>query len=265
MTDTDRELLRATFGQDAELYDQARPGYPNQLFADLAQLAGLTPQSRVLEIGCGTGQATRPLAQLGCTIVAVELSPDMATVARHNLRDFPNVTIEVSPFEDWTPPALPFDLVVSATAFHWIDPDIRFQKAADILRPGGTLAVIYSDHVAGGTERFFIDVQDCYERFDPKTPPGLRLTPAADLTDDSSEFDRSQRFGPAQFRRYEWEQAYTTRSYLDVLMTYSPTRSLPEANRKALLSCIGGLIDRDHNGQVSKRYLTQLTLAHKTT
>ncbi len=263
MTDADRELLRATFGQDAELYERARPGYPAQLFTDLAQLAGLTPRSRVLEIGCGTGQATRPLAQLGCTIVAVELSPEMAAVARRNLHDFPNVTIEVAPFEEWTAPAAPFDLVVSATAFHWIDPELRFHKAADLLRPGGALAVIYSEHVAGGTERFFVDAQDCYERFDPKTPPGLRLTPAADLADDPSEFDRSRRFGPARFRRYEWEQAYTTRSYLDLLMTYSPTRSLPHPARTALLSCIGGLIDRDHHGQVRKRYLTQMTLAHK--
>ncbi len=263
MTDTDRELLRATFGQDAHLYDQARPGYPDQMFADLARLAGLSPRSRVLEIGCGTGQATRPLARLGCTVVAVELSPAMAAVARRNLHDLPNVTIEVSSFEEWAPPASPFDLVLSATAFHWIDPEIRVGKAADVLRPGGSLAVIYSEHVAGGTERFFRDAQDCYERFDPKTPPGLRLTPAADIPDDSSEFDRSQRFGPAEFRRYEWEQPYTTRGYLDLLMTYSPTRSLPQPARDGLLACLASLIDRNHDGRISKRYLTQLALAHK--
>jgi SAM-dependent methyltransferase len=263
VTDTDRELLRATFGQDADLYDQARPGYPDQMFADLAQLAGLNPQARVLEIGCGTGQATRPLAQLGCTIVAVELSHEMAAVARRNLHDFPNVAIEVSPFEDWPPPATPFDLVLSATAFHWIDPDIRVGKAADVLRPDGTLALIHSEHVAGGTEGFFVDAQSCYERFDPKTPPGWRQVPAADVPDDSTEIDASQRFGPARFRRYEWEQSYTTRGYLDLLMTYSPTRAMPQPTRDGLLSCLGGLIDRDHNGQISKRHLTQLTLAHK--
>ncbi|MDI6106014.1 class I SAM-dependent methyltransferase [Actinoplanes sp. NEAU-A12] len=223
MTDTDRERLRTTFGEDADLYDRARPGYPPQLFQDLTVLAGLTPRSRVLEIGCGTGQATYPLAQLGCTIVAVELSTDMAAVARRNLLHFPNVTIEVAPFENWTPPATPFDLVVSATAFHWIDPDIRVHKAADVLRPDGTLALIHNEHVAGGTEQFFIDAQTCYERFDPKTPPGWRQEPAADIPNDSSDIDGSQRFGPAQFCHYEWEQSYTTRSYLDLLMTYSPT------------------------------------------
>ncbi|GIG87084.1 class I SAM-dependent methyltransferase [Plantactinospora endophytica] len=264
MTDIDRELLRATFGQDADLYDRARPGYPDQMFADLVALAGLGPQSRVLEIGCGTGQATRPLARLGCTVVAVELSAEMAAVARRHLRDFPNVTVEVAAFEEWTPPLTPFDLVVSATAFHWIDPDVRVGKSADVLRLGGTLALIHSEHVAGGTERFFVDAQGCYERFDPRTPPGLRQTPAADIPDDPSEFDRSGRFGPARFRRYEWEQTYSTRAYLDLLMTYSGTRSLPRPAREGLLECLAGLVDRDHDGQVSKRYLTRLTLGQKT-
>lgn len=264
MTDADRELLRAVFGQDAARYDRARPGYPEPMFADLARFAGLTARSRVLELGCGTGQATGPLARIGCTIVAVELSAEMAAVAHRNLREHPNVSIEVAPFERWTPPASPFDLVLSATAFHWIDPEIRAGKAADVLRPGGTLAVIHSEHVAGGTGQFFVDAQACYERFDPRTPPGLRLTPSADIPDDAGEFDRSGRFGPARFRRYEWEQEYDTRGYLDLLMTYSVTRSLPRPARDRLLACLGGLIDRDHGGRISKRYLTRLTLVSKT-
>jgi SAM-dependent methyltransferase len=263
VTGTERETLRTVFGEDADLYDRVRPGYPEQLFTDLAACAELGPASRVLELGCGTGQATRELARFGGSVVAVELSPRMAAVAGRNLAGFPNVTIEVSAFEDWTPPAAPFDLVVSATAFHWIDPRIRVGKAARVLRPGGTLAVIHSEHVAGGTERFFVDAQDCYERFDPKTPPGLRLTAAADMPDDASEFDRSGRFGAARFCRYEWEREYTTGEYLDLLMTYSGTRSLPPPARDQLLACLGGLIDRDHNGRISKRYLTRLTLAHR--
>ncbi|MBE1488991.1 class I SAM-dependent methyltransferase [Plantactinospora soyae] len=235
------------------------------MFDDLVLLAGLSPQSRVLEIGCGTGQATRPLARLGCTIIAVELSPELAAVARRNLQEFPNVTVEVSPFERWTPPTTPFDLVFSATAFHWIDPDIRVDKAADVLLPGGTLAVVHSEHVAGGTENFFADMQACYETFDPRTPPGLRATPAADIPDDPTEFERSTRFGPARFRRYEWEQGYTTSEYRDLLMTYSGHRTLPQPARDGLLACIANLIDRDHRGQISKRYLTRLAMVHKAT
>src|SRR6185312_4726413 len=103
MTATDREMLRTTFGQDAELYDQWRPLYPPQLFTDLATLADLGPNARVLEIGCGTGQATLPLAQRGCQVLAMDLSPAMAAVARRNLAEFPDVTVVAAAFEDWPP------------------------------------------------------------------------------------------------------------------------------------------------------------------
>lgn len=70
-------------------------------------------------------------------------------------------------FESWPLLEEPFDAVVSATAFHWIDPAMRMAKAADALRSDGALAVVRSQHVMGGTEEFFVEVQRCYERFDP--------------------------------------------------------------------------------------------------
>jgi SAM-dependent methyltransferase len=251
----DREALRWKFGEDAELYDRSRPGYPAELFADLP-----AAPARVLEIGCGTGQATVPLARLGHEVVAVELSPDMAAVARRRLASFPNARVEVSAFEDW-PLDGRFDLVLSATAFHWLDPDVRMAKAADALRPGGRLAVVSTHHVKGGTEVFFAEAQRCYERFDPDTPPDLSLQPAFEVPTEPEEFDRSGRFGPVRFNRYEWEQDYRTDEYLDLLMTYSNHRALPAADREGLLACLRRLIDEEHGGRIAKRYLTELAIA----
>ncbi|MEU8268933.1 class I SAM-dependent methyltransferase [Sphaerisporangium sp. NPDC049002] len=264
MVESDRERLRETFSEDAELYDQARPGYPPEVFEDLADLAGTRAGCRVLEVGPGTGQATVPLAERGCQIVAVELGAAMAVVARRNLERFPLVNVVTSAFEEWPLPEQPFDVVLSATAFHWIDPAVRVGKAADALRVGGALATIATHHVAGGSEDLFREVQHCYERFDPSTPPGLRLLPSSDIPADSAELDGSKRFGPAVFRRYEWELSYSTARYLDVLRTYSGHRMLEEGARDGLLSCIGSLIER-HGGQISKRYLTELRVAHRLT
>jgi SAM-dependent methyltransferase len=111
-----RERLRASFDKAAELYDRARPRYPAALFEDLADLTGIGPGSRVLEIGPGTGQATLPLAERGCRVVAVELGPDLAAVARRNLARFPTVEVVTAAFEDWPLPSEPFDLVLAATA-----------------------------------------------------------------------------------------------------------------------------------------------------
>jgi SAM-dependent methyltransferase len=265
MTEEQRERRRATFDEAAELYDRARPRYPRALFDDLAGLTGIGPGSRVLEIGPGTGQATLPLAERGCRVVAVELGADLAAVARRNLARFPTVEVVTAAFEDWPLPAEPFDLVLAATAFHWIDPAVRVARAADALRPGGALATVATHHVAGGEEPFFTEVQDCYVRWDPETPPeGTPLKAAADIPSSSEELDRSGRFGPATFRRYEWELPYTTAGYIEVLLTYSGHRALDPEARSGLLDCIAHLIDHGYGGRITKRYLTELRVAFTT-
>ncbi|HEY2791543.1 MAG TPA: class I SAM-dependent methyltransferase, partial [Micromonosporaceae bacterium] len=247
MTSSDDYVrLRRTFNEDAQRYDRARPRYPLQMFDDLA--AAIPPGSRVLEIGCGTGQATVALAERGYRIVAVELGAQMATVARRNLARFDSVEVITAAFEDWPLPGEPFDVVFSATAFHWVDPAVRVSKSADALRPGGVLATVGTEHIAGGSEAFFIAVQDCYERFDPATPTGLRQQSASDIPHDDQELASSGRFGSAQFHRYERELSYTTAEYRDLLLTYSGHRALPAAQRHGLLNCIAGLIDGTHGG-----------------
>ncbi|MFI6936878.1 class I SAM-dependent methyltransferase [Streptomyces sp. NPDC050287] len=261
--ETRRVHLSRTFDEDAELYDRARPGYPPELFDDLTEVAGVGPGCRVLEVGAGTGKATLSLAERGCRITAVELGASMAAVARRNLAGFEAVEIVTADFETWSLPQEPFDVVVAASAFHWIDPAVRMPKAADALRPGGALAVVANQHVAGGTEDFFVEVQGCYERFDPATPPGLR-PPAADdvdTSDHAEEAARSGRFGPVAFRRHEWDLTYTTAEYLEVLQTYSGHRALPPEAREGLLACIAGLIDGRYGGRVTKRYLTELRVS----
>jgi SAM-dependent methyltransferase len=264
MEQPERVRLRETFDEDAELYDRARPSYPAALFVDLAALSEVGPGCRVLEIGCGTGQATTPLAERGWEITCVELGANMAAVAKRKLAGFPAVQIVVSAFEVWPLPVEPFDIVFAATAFHWLDPAIRVGKAADALRLGGTLATVSTHHIAGGDTEFFAEVQLCYERWDPiNTPVGLRLQPATAIPNDSAELDRSGRFGPATFRRYEWDLAYSTSAYIETLLTYSGHRALAPEARANLLACIAQLIDTRYGGQITKRYMTELRAARR--
>lgn len=263
MEQPNRARLREAFNEDAELYDRARPQYPAALFADLAALSDVGPGCRVLEIGCGTGQATLPLAERGCEIICVELGANMAAVARRKLGGFPSVQVVVSAFEDWPLPTEPFDVVFAATAFHWLDPVVRVMKAADALRMGGTLATVSTHHIAGGDTEFFAEAQACYERWDPNTPIGLRLQPATAIPCDCEELDRPGRFGPAAFRRYEWERSYSTSAYIETLMTYSGHRALAPETRTILLACIANLIESRYGGRVTKRYMTELRTARR--
>ncbi len=257
--------LRGVFDEDAALYDRARPTYPAALVDDLVAWSGIGPQSRILEIGPGTGQLTLPLARTGARIVAVELGAGLAAVARRNLADRPRVEVVVSAFEEWPLPAEPFDLVVAATAFHWLDPAVRIAKSAAALRSGGTLATVTTAHVAGGTPQFFRDAQECYRRWDPASYDGPDgPADAATVTLDWAEIDRSDYFeSPLEFRRIEREIHYSTQEYLDTLCTYSGHRALSAEARDRLLSCIGELIDTRYGGRVVKRYLHGLRMARR--
>lgn len=253
--------LRDTFDQDAERYLRARPRYPSSLIEEMARVTGAGPGVRVLEIAPGTGQLTVDLAATGCAVTAVERGPSLAAVARRELAAFPAVDVVTADFETWEPPPEPFDAVVCATAFHWIDPAVRVPAAARALRAGGLLAVVTTHHVAGGTEDFFADVQECYERWDPATPPGLRQTPESEIVPDTAEFRDSPYFTDVTVHGHAQEITYTTDAYLDVLLTYSNHRLLPEAARRGLLDCVRGLIDARYGGVVVKRYLHELIRA----
>ena len=118
-----------------------------------------------------------------------------------------------------------------------------------------------TEHVAGGTERFFVDAQACYERWDPETEPGLRLTRAADIPIDSEGLGDSDRLDAPEVRRHEWEATYTRDDYLELLSTYSGHLALEPHLREGLLDCIGRLIDDRYGGSIAKRYLFDLFVA----
>jgi SAM-dependent methyltransferase len=252
---------RTTFNEIPKLYDEVRPRYPDQLFDDLIALADLRSGARILEVGTGTGIATMPLAERGYEIVGVELGSELAAVAERKLAQFANVEIVVADFEDWTLPGEPFDLVMSATAWHWLDPAAAFGKAAAALHRGGCLAIFGYKHIAGGDRTFFEHVQDCYRRFMPDTGPDERLLEPEQYEPDVDELEASGLFQKPQIRTYVTQESYTTDRYLELLSTYSGHRTLGAANRRGLFDCVGRLIDSRFEGHVRKAYMNELIVA----
>jgi SAM-dependent methyltransferase len=124
------------FDRVAELYDRVRPGYPEQLID--AALGG-QPVRDVLEVGCGPGRLTGALVARGLHVEAIEPGANLASIAR---RRTPEVEVHVARFEELELAEASFDAVFSATAFHWVDPSIGWAKAARVLRPRGTLALL---------------------------------------------------------------------------------------------------------------------------
>ncbi len=132
------------FDAVAELYDACRPGYPAELIDDILQISGLRPGGQILEIGGGTGKATLLFAQRGCSILCLDPGENLLNVARKNLATYPQVSFVRTRFEEWEAGQVTFDLLISAQAFHWVPQEVRYEKAAHLLKPRGHLAVFWN-------------------------------------------------------------------------------------------------------------------------
>jgi SAM-dependent methyltransferase len=262
VTVPDRHRLRTMFEEVPELYDRARPTYPPALFDDLVRLGRLPERARVLEIGPGTGKATRALAERGLEVTAVELGEQLAAFARRSLAAFPNVEVVHAPFETWETDEC-FDAVVAFTAFHWIDPDVRYAKPARLLRAGGALAFAGSQHALPECgDPFWLEVQEDYDAIFPsednRPPP-----PPEEVEDFAAELEASGLFGDLAIRRHVWDVTYTADQYVDVLNTYSGHRKLPVEKRRELYERIRRRIEAQPGGTVRKTYVAVLHVARR--
>lgn len=253
---SDRRRLRETFARVPELYDRARPLYPGVIFDEIVSLGRVPGTGRVLEIGAGTGQATLPLAERGLEVVGLELGAAPAELARHKLAAFPNARIVNEAFEDWEPDG-EFDAVVSFTAFHWIDPEVRFAKTARVLRPGGALAVV-QPHTVLNDDPFWIESQQDYDAVVP-SPDNGPPKPPEEIEDVSAEIEASGLFRNVAARRHFWEARYTADEYTALISTYSPNLDLDEQKRSRLLELIHRRVQAQ--GTVKATYLFTLNVA----
>ena len=259
--EAERRRLRATFETVAELYDRARPSYPPCLFDDLEMLAQIPAGGRILEIGPGTAKATLPLAERGYDLVGLELGEELASVARRNLAGYPRVRVIHTSFESWEAGAQRFDAIVAFTAFHWIDPEVRFAKSAELLRPHGSLAVVATQHVlAEAGDEFWNEVQEDYDAVVPSddNQPPPRPHEVPDLAD---EITASGVFGEPAVRCYLWDVTYSADQYIDLLDTYSGHRSLEPGKRELLYGRIRTRIESRPTPAVTKTYLATLNVA----
>ncbi|HWE57259.1 MAG TPA: class I SAM-dependent methyltransferase [Acidimicrobiales bacterium] len=263
--------LRTTFDQVPDLYDRARPTYPAAVFDDLDDLTGLPAGARVAEIGCGTGQATIPMAERGWRVTCVELGATTAAYARRKLAHRADVEVINADFETWTPGRAGFDAIASFSAFHWLSQEARYQRTADLLADHGQLIIFSTAHVqpADG-DRFFTDVQEDYEAVVPDDPLTIAGGPRppeeiGELSDGVllAELGGSGRYGHVRIRHYLWDVVYAADRYIDVLGTYSNHIAFDDDIKTRLTDRIRRRIEARPGGTVRKTYLGLLYVADR--
>jgi SAM-dependent methyltransferase len=268
MAGPDRRGLGRVFNEVPELYDRVRPGYPDELFADLVTITSMDEGSSVLEVGCGTGQATRSLVALGCPVTAIEPGAELAALARQRIATFCNVNVETSTFEEWDDRGGRFDVLVAASAWHWVDPSIGWQRAHDVLHPGGWMALL--GHVVvrrPGEPEVYAETADLHERFSPRNP-GWGHSPLEDdvrTTDEGwgTVDDPGGLFGPPIVRWYPTVQWFNGDGFADLLRSTSLYRRLDRDVGEPLLDAIAERIRTRMGDRASRRHLSVLRVGQR--
>lgn len=260
--------LGRVFNEVPELYDRVRPGYTDELFADLVAITGMDTGSSVLEVGCGTGQATRSLAALGCSVTAVERGAGMAALARQRLAAFRNVTVETSTFEEWDDGGRRFDVLVAASAWHWVDPSIGWPRAHDVLHPGGWMALLGHVVVRRPEEpEVYAETADLHELFSPGNPDWGHPPTEDDVRTTNEGWglvtDPGGLFGPTIVRWYPAVQWFNGDGFADLLRSMSPYRRLDREVREPLLDAIAERIRTRMGDRAPRRYLTVLRVGQR--
>lgn len=252
-----------SFERAARSYDEVRPGYPDELVEEIIRSTRIADKARILEIGCGTGQATILFARRGYAMLCLDIGENLIALARERCKDYPRVEFLKASFEDWEASVKPFDLVISATAFHWIKPEIGYLKAAHVLRQDGHIAVFWNLHPTP-YKAFFEDVQEVYQRVVPEwSDPRERSSTEQWIQDKQREIESAGLFGEVTVRLYPWTRVFSREDYIKLLSTFSDHQGLDERRRTKLFKEIGSLIDDKYEGRVKRPYLSALFIARK--
>jgi hypothetical protein len=249
---------RLVFGEVADVYDRQRPTYPPQVVGAILGFAGIEHDSTtpVAEIGAGTGKASVMFAAHGINLLCIEPSPAMAAIARRNLAQIRTAEVLESSFEGWRNEPHAYGLLYAAQSWHWITPDVRYQKAHAALGSGGTLAVFWNvmiSHSSAGLDR------DLSVAYGDLFPNSTWLSTSAERAEANNwvltEIQDSGLFGEVTIVRRAFRRAYPTDDWLELLSTQSDHRMLDHSVRDNLIERVRSAVDLN-GGLVDAEYLT---------
>lgn len=227
------------FGEDAALFDRFRPGYPRELMETIVQ--GTAEGRPVLEIGAGTGKATRALLALGRTVHAVEPDPRMADLLEMNCHGAP-LTVTRAALETADLPYEAFPLVVAAQSWHWIDPEVSYARVSDCLETNGRLALLWHRPVP---EQGIIG--EALARIHAALAPGITaLWPgweAPDIEPARQHVGAAARFRGWTRHEHRWQRRVDAKGLVGWLCTSAPHRLLPVQQRFDVMSAVATVVE----------------------
>lgn len=235
--------LRLKFNEDPLNYDKYRPTYSEELFKDIIDYGELNNSKSALEIGIGTGQATLPILEAGCSVTAIELGEDLARYVKEKFSSFRNFEVQNIGFEDFISDKNQYDLVYSATAFHWIPEDIGFEKVYDLLKPGGTIALFWNHpFVNRDDDKIHREIRKVYEKFKPSDKEITEFN--EDSCKKYTQILEKYGFIDIKSKIYRKTRKLKSSEYISLLETYSDHRQCAEGLKNNLYNGITEAINK---------------------
>ena len=255
-----------TFNTVPSLYDRIRPGYPDELYQAVFAYSPLDASCHAVEIGIGAGQAALPVLETGCTLTAVEYGDQLAQLCREKFSGYPRFSVITGKFEDAALPDGAFDLVYSASAFHWVPEEIGYPKVFRILRSGGAFAR-FANHPyqAKDDPALFREIQDAYaEYYYPyyKKQPGKLSEYTEEQAAAKAAVAEKYGFTDTRYLLFHRVRTLSAAEYRMLISTYSDHITIEESVRERFFGAVEDAINR-HGGSVRIFDTLDLQLARK--
>ena len=258
--------LEWTFDTVASAYERLRPGYVAELYKTIFNYIEVDENSNVLEIGSGGGQATAPMLMTGCKLTAVECGEHFSKLLKEKFKEIPTFSVITDKFENTQFKDNMFDLVFSASAFHWIPEKIGYEKVFKILKSGGVFARFanhpYRDK---GNSKLSAEIDEIYDeyynRFHNKKREVLTEYTEAQAK-DCALIAEKYGFTDIQYALFHRERVFSAKEYIELLGTYSDHIAIEETIRRRFFSKIEEAINR-HGGEITIYDTIDLQLARK--
>lgn len=254
-----------TFDTVADTYEKLRPGYVDELYQTIFDYAPINNTSRIVEIGIGGGQATLPFLKTGCELTAVDYGENFCEICREKFKSYPNFSAVSGKFEDVELNG-EYDLIYSASAFHWIPEEIGYKKVYDMLKDGGVFARFanhpYRDkgkpELSAEMDRIYAEYYYKYHNKEPKTI----IKYAEQQAHDRALIAEKYGFTDIQYKLFYRTRTFSAKEYIMLLGTYSDHIAIEEKIRTKFFSKIENAINR-HGGEITIYDTIDLQLARK--
>lgn len=259
------ESLKRTFDTVADAYEKFRPGYVDELYKTVFEYKSIDNSDRVVEIGIGGGQATLPFLKTGCSLIAVDCGENFCKICREKFKEYPNFSAVTENFEDISLNG-EYDLIYSASAFHWIDEEIGYKKVYDMLKKGGVFARFanhpYRDK---GNPALSEEIDEVYAQYyykyynkEPEKPTEYSEEQARKRALIAEKYG----FSDIKYKLFYRTRTFTAKEYVMLIGTYSDHTAIEENVRTEFFSKIEDAINR-HSGMIKIYDTTDLQLARK--